>query len=687
MIIPDFLFGVLPKSDIVYDEETFPNVFTIGFKCRMTKRRWGFELSFRRNDIYMLFLFIDTLRRLQCRMIGYNNIGFDYPVLHFIYQSGEWVGVGDIYNKAMSIINAPYNAKYGFMVWESDWLVEQVDLFKIHHFDNENKYTSLKALEFNMRMDSVDDSPFPVGTELTSDQTDVLIEYMWHDIEATDLFCDRTQIHIKMREDLSASFKKNMVNMSDIKIGETILIRELESHGIKCYERIGNKKYKIQTIRESIDLSEVVFDYIKFERTEFTNIRNYFTSKVITETKGVFKGLVATLNGFDFVFGTGGLHASVDDRIYQTDETYQIVDIDVASYYPNLGIKNRMYPAHYGTEFCDAYEGIFKTRKTFDKGTVMDKAYKEALVGAYGNSNQEHSPLFDRKYTMMITINGQLLLCMLAEQLIKIPGLQMIQANTDGVTFYCPKIYLDHARVVCKWWESFTQLTLEEVLYSRMFIRDVNSYIAEKEGGKLKRIGAYAYETAEENPGTRELPYHKDWSYRVVAKAAEAALVRGADIREFIQNHDDIFDFFIKIKVPRSTRLEWGGTQVANIIRCYVSTNGDTLEKVMPEAGPAGANKRANKLTDEYYNSVIMELTGKHPLFDDIDWLNVPWDERINTKNRSRYEERRNGLMTGWTVQLANRLHSRNKADYHDINYDWYVKEAEKLVRPLLTTR
>jgi len=676
-IYPDFLFGLTP-GDVSYDEETFPNAFTIGFMHRTSRRKWLFEISDRRNDIQMLCLFIDELAKQKCRMIGYNNIGFDYPVLHFIYKNRTaCITYTDIYNKAMSIINAPHHARFAHMVWESDWIVEQLDLYKIHHFDNMAKATSLKVLEFNMRMQSIEDLPFDVGTTLTSEQIDVLISYMWHDIDATDMFADRTTNQIAMREGLTKTFDKNMMNMSDVKIGEVILVTEMENRGIKCFEYIDNKKKKRQTKRESVDLGAVIFPYTKFERIEFQNIHAYLAARVITETKGVFTGLVATVDGVDYKFGTGGIHASVESQIVHSTDTHQIVDVDVASFYPNLAIKNELYPAHLGQEFCDAYEGIYHTRKTYGKGTPENGAFKLALNGAYGGSNNEYSPFFDTQFTMAITINGQLSLCMLVEQMLKVPGLRMIQANTDGITYLCPHEYLEHTRAVCRWWEGVTKLELEEALYSRMFIRDVNSYMAEYEGGKLKRIGAYAHQNAEENPGTRELPYHKDWSSRVVAKAAEAALVRGEDIREFITKHDDIFDFFLRTKVPRSSTLEWGGEQVSNIVRYYISTDGKPLEKVMPPNGPRGEYKRANKLTNSYFNQVMEEIGPG------------VWDERIHTKNKSMYEERRAGVNTGWKVNVCNNLDDLfvppdGGSPMSDINYEWYITEAEKLVKPLL---
>lgn len=689
-IKPDFLFGLTP-GDVVYDIETYPNCFTIGLHHRTTQRRWLFEISFRRNDLQIFCRFLEELKQQGCRMVGFNNIGFDYPVIHFIYQNrNACISVTDIYNKAMGIINAHGPARFSHMVWESDWVVEQIDLFKIHHFDNMAKSTSLKMLEFNMGMQSIEDLPFDVGIDLTSEQIDVLISYMWHDITATDMFTDRTASHIKMREGLTDSFGTNMMNMSDVKIGEVILVTEMEKRGIKCFEYIDNKKTKRQTKRDSVDLGAVIFPYVRFERTEFQNIQNYLAARVITETKGVFKGLVANVEGVEYKFGTGGIHASVESQVIHTTATHQIVDVDVASFYPNLAIKNKLFPAHLGQEFCDAYEGIYHTRKTYDKGTPENGAFKLALNGAYGGSNNEYSPFFDTQFTMAITINGQLSLCMLVEQMLKVPGLRMIQANTDGITYLCPHEYLEHTRAVCRWWEDVTKLELEEALYSRMFIRDVNSYMAEYEGGKLKRIGAYAHENAEENPGTRELPYHKNWSSRVVAKAAEAALVRGQDIREFISNHDDVFDFFLRTKVPRSSTLEWGGEKVENIVRYYISRTGKPLEKVMPANGPIGHYKRANKLTDSFFNQVMDEIGPG------------VWDERIHTKNKSMYEERRMGINTGWNVQVLNNLPNvlmpgyieeqghdgGDIAEYQswreDFNIEWYVQEAEKLVKPLL---
>jgi len=62
---------------------------------------------------------------------------------------------------------------------------------------------------------------------------------------------------------------------------------------------------------------------------------------------------------------------------------------------------------------------------------------------------------------------------------------------------------------------------------------------------------------------------------------------------------------------------------------------------------------------------------------------------RINTKNKSTYEERRSGINTGWCVTLCNNLNDHLEKDtfdgivagrLQDLNFEWYIKETEKLV-------
>jgi len=391
-------------------------------------------------------------------------------------------------------------------------------------------------------------------------------------------------------------------------------------------------------------------------------------------------GLNCIVNGFQFDFGTGGIHGSIDSTIVYTDEECVIFDWDVEGFYPSLGNVNNLFPEHLSNQFGAVDSMLKAERAKHEKGTPLNKAIKLSRNGAYGDSNNKYSPFFDPQYTMSITINGQLLLCLLSEHLLKIPGLSMIQANTDGVTVKCPRVYIDHMKTVCKWWEDYTCLKLESVIYSRMFIRDVNNYIGEYQDGGVKRKGAYEY----------KLEWHKNHSQLVVPMAAEAALVRGEDIGEFIRNHTDIFDFMLRTKVKRADQLvisDAAGNerQLQKITRYYIAKDGGAMTKISPPAKgiASGTWKRATKLTDQFYNQVVAELKAadwSHVGAHELDATGLPWDERINTKNGSKYEIRRTGLNVGYLVAPCNDIRD---ADRSNIDFDYYIAEARKLVDPL----
>jgi len=51
--------------------------------------------------------------------------------------------------------------------------------------------------------------------------------------------------------------------------------------------------------------------------------------------------------------------------------------------------------------------------------------------------------------------------------------------NTDGLTIHAARDKVAQIEFVREWWEMLTGLQLEEAIYRRMFIRDVNNYIGE----------------------------------------------------------------------------------------------------------------------------------------------------------------------------------------------------------------
>lgn len=687
--------------DWTYDLETYPNIFTASFKHLYTGTRSRFEISDRRNDLHDLYAFLMSLKHGSCRLTGYNNIGFDYPLIHFIIENFNLQpDVNAIYHKSQTLINTPWERRYDNVIKDWKTHIVQLDLMKIHHFDNRSRMTSLKLLEFNMRMDDIRDLPYPPGTILNDEQKDVLISYNDHDVDATELFLIESLEMIEIREQLSKKYGKSFLNHSDKKIGTDIFIAGLESSspGI-CYNPDRTPR---QTIRNSIVLGDIIFPYINFKEPEFNRVKDWLSTQVITNfdseylnIKGIFKDFGATINGFFYKFGSGGLHASVKSSILCSDDEYVIIDVDVGGFYPELGGKNNLFPEHLSNQFCVVNEQLKQERKQYKKGTAENNSIKLARNGAYGDSNSRYSVFYDPQYTMSITINGQLLLCMLAQYLIDIPGLQMIQCNTDGLTVRLPRKHEHVMDSICKWWDDYTCLELEKVKYSRMFIRDVNNYIAEYEDGKLKSKGAYVHQTKQTQGNAwtpADMDWHQDYSALVVPMAAEAALVHGQDIADFIHNHNNIHDFMLRTKIGRADRLEFNDlfnnkTVLQRVTRYYISDSvgAGSLTKISPPAKgyTVGSWKRASGLSDQLYSAVRAELVAMNHSAtpaDHLDTNGLPWDSRINTKNRSKYKIRSTSINSGYLVVPCNKI---SEADRSTINYEFYIAETEKLVNPL----
>lgn len=667
---------------IVYDIETFPNAFTFSMEILEGDTKGVWEISQFRDDRAQLFEFFKWLNRTQTYMVGFNNINFDYPVIHFLWNNPSST-YQQLYAKAMEIIEG--QDRFGNIIWASDRFAPQIDLFKLHHFDNRAKTTSLKALQINMRAPSVQDMPIENGKVLTKEEIDtLLIPYNQHDVLETKRFAGYSRDAIQFRMNLIPQFGVDVLNWNDTKIGEQMVIQKLGEE--LCYDRSSGRRKVRQTPRHQIALKDIIFPYVRFDNPEFQRVFNYLKTQVIKAeeykgdedgtplltTKGVFSDLKANVAGIEYHYGVGGIHGSVEKKRIIEGGGYIIRDIDVAALYPSIAIKNHLSPAHLGEAFVQVYSELPKERKKWqqEKGKKCPEAnaLKLASNGVYGKSNSVFSPFYDPQFTMSVTVNGQLLLSMLIEKLVKVPTLQVIQANTDGVTYYIHEQYEPMAAAICREWENVTKLTLEDADYSAMFIRDVNNYIAISKNGSIKLKGAYwtpdPCNYHQSISDAQPVSWHKNFSNVVSTRAAVANMTHGVDIEQFIRLSTNPYDFLCAVKVKRSDRLIWGDKQVQRNTRFYVSTGGANLVKQMPPSGEIGAYKKANGISDHEYTRIMRETNGA-------------WDGRVCTKNKSRYETRETAVMAGHTVKICNDI---NDFNWSDINYDWYIQEAKKLL-------
>jgi hypothetical protein len=683
------------NNDYIYDVETYFNLFSMVVISADGKQGWVFEVSDRKDNREALFSFLDTLKANGSRLVGFNNLAFDYPIIHFIMKKRKFTP-NQVYDEAQRLFDMMKESRFGSSIHQRFHHIQQVDLFKINHFDNKAKSTSLKILQFNMRMDNLQELPYDPSTKLTDEQMEEIVMYNINDVIATMKFYHECYGAIELRKNLSETYGIDFTNMNDTKIGSEIFIQEIEkAKPNSCYKILPNGKREMnQTKRGFIDLGEVILPYVKFDRPEFTAIFEWLRSQVISETKGVFSNILESdlgdvaqyaelvtkkskkmdeypsdeeieefrkeipfaevetnelksgkksyfftwkvaeslnvvINGHKYVFGVGGIHSSIDSGVVKSNDKYVVVDWDVASYYPNLSIKNDLFPEHLGIQFCQTYEALYEKRKTYVKGSPENLSIKLALNGTYGKSNDKYSPFYDPKYTMGITINGQLSLCMLVEKILELSDSTSVQSNTDGITMKIRREDSKKADQLVKEWEKITQLEMERNDYSKMFVRDVNNYAAIYESnGKIKTKGAYEY----------KLEHHKDNSSVVVKKAVEEFLSKGTPVLEYITNYKDKYDFMLRTKIPKSFEL--------------VSVDDD-------------GNEREEQNVTRYYVSIsdkARRLVKKMP------------------PAKGKETDRESGICVGRKVIVCNHIE-----DFEwDIDYNYYVEEANKLIEAFI---
>ena len=143
------------KHTEIYDIETLSNCFTYTSIDKDSDKVYKFVIWKDKNEIYDLLTHLSKLKG----MIGFNNINFDYPVIHYIIKERNKLVSLDgnaiaklIYKKAQSVISQEYSA-----IKETEVLIPQLDLFRIWHYDNKARMTGLKKLEIVMCFENVQD--------------------------------------------------------------------------------------------------------------------------------------------------------------------------------------------------------------------------------------------------------------------------------------------------------------------------------------------------------------------------------------------------------------------------------------------------------------------------------------------------------------------------------------------------
>jgi hypothetical protein len=261
--------------------------------------------------------------------------------------------------------------------------------------------------------------------------------------------------------------------------------------------------------------------------------------------------------------------------------------------------------------------------------------YKIILNSTFGLSNDANSFFYDPELCMRITINGQLSLMMLYEQVMeRIPGAVALLQNTDGIETMIPRKYYDDYLGICKQWEEITSLQLEHDEYQKLVLADVNNYIGvnnfkevditkwreikQSEPHYLFKVDgdkfSYAPVKLKGRFDFHNLQLHKNKSKLIIPKAIYSYFVKDILPEDYLETNKNILDYciggkskgdwkqvsrFIKNGVYKELPLQ-------KINRYYISKSGVKIIKVNKNDGRE-IQLEAGKWLQSIYNDMKVE--------------------------------------------------------------------------------
>jgi hypothetical protein len=609
---------------IIYDIETMKELFLICMFDPETNEYVTLGVGGEDNQIDLIAKYLDRYKDYY--WVGYNNLRFDAQVMEYIIRNFEdWHELSvqeicdKIYQKAQDTI---HDANYDvFPEYREDQLsLKQIDLFKINHYDNKNRRVSLKRLEFEMDLENIEEMPIHHNkTGLTHEDVEMIADYCENDVEATYEFYKVTtgdtehplykgNNQIELRQDIFDEFGIPCLNYSDSKIGDEMIKKYYcQEKGIH-YADLPKKGY----FRKEVKAKNCIAEYVAFQTPELQQFLKHVKKQVFTLTDDFKESLV--FKGNTYTFAKGGLHTENKPKIFEADDDTLIVDWDVSSYYPAIIINNSRYPAHLGPEFLRGYKQMFEKRLELKPLAKKDKkikgivgALKLAVNSVYGKSSDMQNWIYDRQLTMFTTITGELSLLMLIEAY-ELNDINIISANTDGVTIMVTKDKIDKMHEINKWWMELTSYELERTDYQKIIFSTVNDYLAIKTDGEIKKKGDFL----------TDFELHKNKSARIVPIALEHWFVNGVPVADTIHNHTNIYDFCLRQKASKDFHYEGHSkdskTIYNKLIRYYVSNTGEKLLKVKNPECQSNAADVSQVEAGDWVMHVCNHLKKDHPL-------------------------------------------------------------------------
>ena len=568
---------------VLYDIEVFPNCFHCTCKDSENHNLYKFEISCRKNQLKELVDFFYTNRTGHI-MCGYNNKHYDDIIINYIicfYNRMKRLG----YSRICSSL---YYLSKEIISSEKTGNIDKIKQYKyanyFYSFDlmlmlySSKQQKSLKEIEILLHMPNVQEYEGSFDMQIQECDIDAMIEYNVNDVEATETLLNKVKEDVDLRLEVEKEWGFDALSMSGVRFGEEILLQKTLNIAKITKDELKAKTRKVGDIH----LGDIILPFIQYSNPKLKEVlldvknATCTASKSDKKQKNYEKKFV--LSNICYSIGEGGIHTINEPRVFKPTDEQFIGHSDVTSMYPSLAIINNWLPVHLGKDFWNVYSTLYKERLSAKRNgeLLKSKAFKQALNALTGKMQQESSWAYDPLNVYKIRINGQLILLMLVDRLLKL-NCKIVQVNTDGVVYIANKTSRSAISDAIKEIEQLTQLIFESDDYESFYQYDVNNYFGVRKGYSQSRDPRLI-----EKKGRfiTEIGLNNSMTPVVISKAVINYFLNKEPIDKFIKKDRDIRDFLMSQSVNKESKVEYGGKQIQRINRYYASSSGYYLIRV-----------------------------------------------------------------------------------------------------------
>jgi hypothetical protein len=527
----------MSKITLVMDIECYVDYFLVMFRRVDTGATRQYEMfDGQRLDT-------DEIRRIMrtYRVVTFNGLNYDAPMLAYALTG---VSCAKLKEASDTIIVGQmkgwqFEQHSGARV-PREW--DHIDLIEVAFGQG-----SLKLYGGRLHSKKLQDLPIEPSARISPEQRTKLVAYCGNDLQTTIDLWNHLSPQIALREHMTEQYGTDLRSKSDAQIAEAVIRSQC---GIILGDVVKKPnippgtsfKFKAQKwlAYKTATMKAVLDDVV--DATFFVNVDGG------VDMPAALDGRSVAIGGGVYRMGIGGLHSSEQNQALVSDDEHVLIDRDVTSFYPAIILEGGLAPLHLTREnaFLRVYRSIVERRVKAKRigDNVTANVLKIVANGSYGKLGSKYSALYSPHLMIQVTITGQLVLLMLIEAL-ECAGFRVVSANTDGIVIHCRRDREDELLDVINLWETATTFNTEETRYAALFSRDINNYLAIKEGGGVKGKGAFAPTSIAKNPQNN-----------ICVEAVIALIDKGVPIVQTIRGCTDIRKF-VTVRTVRG-----GGVQI-----------------------------------------------------------------------------------------------------------------------------